>query len=218
MYPNVRGKRIGAAIIDNILTAFLSFILYIIALIISNNLNLISQNSVMIYVIIIQPTTFFICHTLIPYFTKGSTLGKLMVGLKVVGLDYHNPTFIQLLLRNIRLILVFFTTVLPYGLYLAFQTDYVLISTLIGFFLNFAVQLTILIMILSNEEERAFHDMIANTYVVPRNFDILKVTEVNALERQYMDWAIFEDEELPTPEVVDSLKNEDDDIEILKKD
>lgn len=217
MNPNVKGKRIAAVILDSIFQGFLTLLFYIIALISGINLDFDSIYEFLIYISIIPAVTLFLYYTLIPYFLKGSTFGKLLLSIRVVSFDFQKASFLQLLIRNVRFFIAILTSVIPYVLYFAFQTSFVLFLGIFGSFLNFGAQLTIFIMILSNDEERGFHDMIANTYVVDRSFDIAKANQVNALERQTMNWAIFEDDANPTNNGIPNQQDEDD-IEILRKD
>lgn len=209
----MKGKRLGAAIIDLIIILFTITLTSTITSLLIYRYNL--------YIIPILITSFlplllfFIYYTVIPYLTKGSTLGKLMVGIKVVTLDYKKPTFLRLFIRNIFFFqtLLFNVPIILSILHLRELT--VVLSILIGL-INFGITLVIFIMIISTEEERGLHDYIAKTSVVSKQFDIAKATQANALERSQMDWAIFDD--TPTTQIhEDSNHNNSDHIEILNR-
>lgn len=215
----MKGKRIAAAIIDSIIIFFVITVSSSIISLIVYSILYVNNYLISILLTCLLPLLIcFIYYTLLPYLLKGSTIGKLIVGIKVVSLIYKKPTFLQLFIRNI----FFFETllsVLPI-LFLYFfhsgETLTVIISLLVGF-IGLGINLVIFIMILSTEEERGLHDHIAKTCVVSRRFDIDKITEANALERSQMDWAIFED--APTsqnPDDSNPNNDDDDQIEILK--
>ncbi len=218
--PSIKGKRIGAAIIDIIFIIFILFFSSIISSLIFFSTYRYNHNYTLISIIyaIIPLGIIFIYYTVFPYITKGCTLGKLIIGVKVTNLNYNRPTFLQLTFRNI----FFFEALLFYVCTLSNRLMFGFIIYFLIFLINFGLTLTIFIMILSTQEERGLHDFIAKTYVVDKHFDIHKVTQTNAIERTQMDWAIFDDEdEVPNPfnkqhNQTETNDNEDE-IEILTK-
>jgi len=231
---SIKGKRIGAAIIDLIIVGvgigIVSIILSIMTFsigyttmepnTIKPNNQYIYKNFYLIQILntVIPLLIWFIYYTVFPYFTKGRTLSKLMFGIKVVSLDYQKPSFIQLLFRNIFFIQFLFLNGTILILSLAGAYGLSLFLNFLGYVIVFGLDLTILIMIIATEEGRGFHDYIAKTYVVDKNFDIDKLSQVNALERSQMDWAVFDDNDLPSKIGDDnSLRNDSDQIEILHR-
>ncbi len=227
MKTSVKGQRVGAAIIDYMLVALCNFLLSLVFMFIflpiltggrygAIGLTF-SIGSITIYGTLASLIFYFIYYTLFPYLTKGSTIGKLIVGIKVVNLEYQKPTFMQLLIRNIFLLetLVFS---LPLSLLSFFIIDPLIFLGLFVNLIKYGINLTILIMILATDDERGFHDYLAKTYVVDKNFDIDRLTKANALERSQMEWAIFDDGSLPPDEKDSTVNNQGEDtIEILNR-
>ncbi|HEY8364077.1 MAG TPA: RDD family protein [Haloplasmataceae bacterium] len=191
MKKSVKNRRLGAAIIDGMFIFFSIFIFSMFQII------MLPFFSIIEFFII---TLLFIYYTIFPLFTNGSTLGKLILGIKITTIDYQKPRFYQFLLRNI----LFFEAILVF-----------LLPTIFGiifFILSFFINIIIFFMVMLGKEERGIHDYIANTLVVDRSFDITLVNQVDTLEQKQMTWAIFNDTK-------NDLTNQvsDDEIEILKK-
>lgn len=230
---SIKGERIGAAIVDQIILGFISFVLGIlitmlIVFTIYQNNSYESRQFIIFNSdksIITQAITFFVSllftfvyFTLIPYFTKGKTIGKSIVGIKVVSIDYKKASFLQLLIRNI----FFFETLILSGISLIILSTInennafsMLFSSGFLGLLSIVINIVILIMILATSDERGFHDMIAKTCVVPKNFDIDKLNQVNAFERRDMEWAVFENEDNDKNLDILDKNNDDDKIDIL---
>lgn len=224
----VRGARIGAAIIDMIIVFFISSIVRLImstAIFFNGVASRTVYQSFTLYNFLLMLVFYFLYHTFIPYLAKGKTLGKMMVGIKVISNDFNKAKFYQYFLRNIFL---FETLILSgYQVFISYSRGYSFYnpiglfgSSLVGL-LSILINLIIMIMILTTEEERGFHDLIAGTLVVSKDFDLDKLNRVNVLERQNMDWAIFDDDTVQK----DSNQSEnvhiqilEDEIELLKQD
>ncbi|ERJ12688.1 RDD family protein [Haloplasma contractile] len=224
---SVKGPRIGAAIIDWIFYLIMSFLIR-------------TPIQFLVYRMNMRDLTFswinfllglliaFMYYTLVPYITKGKTLGKLLIGIKVVSSEFERPNLKELTFRNI-----FFLSSLIIGgitLVLNILVNTASFTSIIGLGLlslvNIIIYITIFVMILATPEERGFHDMIAGTYVVSKDFDLDELNNTNVLERQGMEWAEFDDDldikneedEIGILGSNDKSKHDDDQIDLLKND
>ena len=160
-------------------------------------------------------------YTILPFLLNGATLGKLMVGIKVISADYKKVSFWQLLFRNVFLLnsigsLFLDTETLvdtTEGLHIEQVANQALLAMLLGT-LFFVLFLVIFIMIIATQDERGLHDLIARTIVVDKNFDLDSINQPSILERKDMEWAVFED----MPSDVDSESRQEDQIRILSDD
>lgn len=207
---STKGVRIAAAIIDYLIIYFIGAILNLLllfALKVPYRLNA-----------VVTAIFIFIYYTLIPFFTGGSTIGKLIVRIKVVSANYQKASFLQLLLRNIflyeNIISIFFAPDIRNiedGLSIISDA----IANIIIVILFWIIYLVIFIMILTTQEERGFHDYLFRTLVVSRDFVPERLNELSPLELQNMEWAQFEDE-VPNPyynseDWIQLLEDENDD-------
>jgi uncharacterized RDD family membrane protein YckC len=224
---SLKGPRIGAAIIDLIIFGIINGIINV-----STTFMFLFKNSYyygdnifrsLVLGLIISLIFCFLYYTVFPYLTKGRTLGKMMVGIKVVSHDYNEAKFSQLFFRNI----FFFETLIFNSLNILFmynitRSAMITSSFITGSFTNVIsgiLNLVIFIMILATSDERGFHDMIARTVVVEKDFDLNRLNQANVLERREMTWAEFDDEAMQATNKKDSPYNpEDDEIEFLKED
>ncbi|QVK18594.1 RDD family protein [Mycoplasmatota bacterium] len=216
----MKGKRIGAAIIDGIIISSGISIIYTLVSLLTYSTHVYSAINIRLIIIlsnaILPLLIYFIYYTCLPYLTKGSTIGKLIVGIKVVSLDYKAPSFKHLFLRNI-----FFFEILLFNVPITFITLTMLggslsvVLTLLTGLICLGINVAMFIMIISTEDERGLHDYIAKTCVVSRQFDIDKINQANALERSQMDWAIFEDSNPIQSDENINYNNNGDQIEIL---
>ena len=173
---SVRGIRIGAAIIDMVVVGTINTIIRNI--IFSNIISQIEAYSIIGDVIsIITSLTFY---SILPFLNNGATIGKSLVGIKVLSADYNKASLFQLIIRNVFFIsaLFLFFMNLFSEIKLSHELDTELLQEifalgllylLIGF-IFFILYVIIFIMILSSREERGLHDLIASTIVVDKNF------------------------------------------------
>lgn len=209
-----KGPRIGAAIIDFIISFGIMTIVVFTRFI---NVN-IGHDLVSIILTLLIPITVLSYYTIIPYFTKGSTIGKLIVGLRVQTIDYENPSFKRLFIRNV----FFFHQMIPVPFKIynyinhSFFNQFSIIIAIahISFFILYFI---IFIMILATDEERGFHDMLGGTIVIDRNISIEQINRATILEMRDMAWAEFEGlpEHQQPGEVFNSNVSMVDDDEIL---
>lgn len=215
---STRGTRIGAAILDSIcFFSINSFFLILLLMVLQDKFY---RNFYSIYIVIFLLMT-FTYYTLIPYLTRGRTLGKLLLGIKVISYDYTHAKFYQLLLRNYHLLISFVIIIFYINRLIDGNTETYLFAFILFFYSFFKsiLEIVLLFMVLISGEERGLHDLLAKTIVVERDFDLAKLNEADILERKQMTWAVFEDREQevnPTPKA--TREDDEDVIEILKKD
>jgi uncharacterized RDD family membrane protein YckC len=226
---SVKGPRIGAAVIDYIIFGIISGMINVsttFMFLFSNAYYYRSSHLLrsLIIALVINLVFCFLYYTLFPYLTKGRTLGKLMVGVKVVSYDYSEAKFRQLFFRNIfffeALIFNGFNLLFFYNLSRSMIATSSLFTSSIVNVLSGILNLVILIMILATSDERGLHDMIAKTVVVEKDFDLNRLNQANILERREMTWAEFDDEALQSTnnKKDQPYSPEDDEIEFLKED
>ncbi len=225
---SVKGQRIAAFIIDSFIISFGIFIVIIIYSITNNSIMIGTNERTLPYIGYLFSTIllfllFFSYYTLLPYFTKGFTLGKLVAGIKIISIDYTKSTFIQLLKRNFYLfeIVIIFGFSFLVSLISLNQSSFLIVFLLFTL-INFFISLIIFIMIIATEEGVGFHDLFAKTFVVTKNFDINNLTRINPVERNQMSWAIFDDDPIIKPTNIkkgekSNYNDDEDQIEILRK-
>lgn len=212
--PKVKGKRIAAAIIDRIIVFFVTSIFTSIVAVFSYQIT--SINHLAVFIIPISTILIiFFYFSVIPYVTKGYTLAKAILRIKVVTLDYQAPKFSQYLLRNIFFIEFLFLYSIP--MVLSSRGFSRIIIIFLGGFAFFVIDLVILVMIAVTDDERGFHDLIARTCVIDSNFSTDPLNKINIIEKEQMDWAIFESEDIIPNSKEATYKKEEDEIEILKR-
>ncbi len=224
---SVKGSRVAAAIIDviiiNIINLFSTTILAFFMISIINSYHL--STSLVLVTILYPLSLYLVYYTIFPYFTKGRTIAKLLLGIKVVNYEYGSPSFFQLLFRNFFLLIqILSVTILllimpKIGFSLNMISSISFTSNILAGGLNFFICLLILIMIMATDDEQGLHDMTAKTYVVHKNFSIDQYNDVNALERRNMDWADFGEFDPASKDETETNKNSndnDDEIELLK--
>lgn len=96
MKINILGKRVVASLIDYFIIFILYFIISLIYLLFSNAINF--QISKVEIIIIISLWFIFL---VIPEFKFGKTLGKKIVGLKLISFDNSNLLFSQIFIRRL---------------------------------------------------------------------------------------------------------------------
>jgi len=212
---SVKGKRIAAAIIDRILSTFLIIISTIIYFVVNTRIQYLFSDIIIIFLPLIYLFIIFIYFTVFPYINKGATLGKAIVKIKVVSANYQLPTFTQYFIRNI-FFFQFLLYSIPFISILSRNSFSSLLFIFLGSILGNIIDIVILIMISVTDDERGFHDLIAKTYVVEKNFSTDPLNKINVIEKEQMSWAVFKDEDtLPNQDSNNKNKDEDE-IEILK--
>lgn len=203
MNRSAKNARIGASVIDLIIVYGIMSILVFARLVIRNFVYYgdreTTYRSIGIILTVAIPVICFTYYTLIPYFTKGATLGKLIVGIRVRSLNYDFASFRQLFFRN-----VFFFHQLSCAPIQIFRMmdrhSYSYQSNLILNFIFHAIfiflYIIIMIMILVTDEERGLHDMLSGTIVTFKGVTLERINQATLLERKDMSWAEFEDQPL----------------------
>lgn len=219
---DVRAKRFVAAIIDYIISMFLAtFGSIIIAYIVNSYLLLDSSFILFITTPLVFILTMFFYYTLIPYLLNGASIGKTIVKIKVVKLDYQMASFFQYLIRNTYFFISVLLLIFSFSYYI--NSHYPFGSTFVLYIFLYLLAIFVincinLLMIIATDEHRAMHDFIAKTFVVHKHFSTDPKHQINLLEKQHMDWAIFEDEVQKEETISLELgNNNDDEIEILKR-
>lgn len=178
----VSQSRIVAAIIDEIIVSVISTIFGIVLGIVMAFSNSdkpldefvsVNTSSITLLSSIFSVVFILVWFTIIPLLNKNrATVGKLIVGLKVIRDDDTKPGIVQLLIRNIRLyiaipslIIAIITTFdIPEGLELSL--------TAITFIISFAeFILYIFIIVFINQDKKLFYDAWAKTTVVDKLYD-----------------------------------------------
>ena len=115
-----------------------------------------------------------IYYVIIPFYAEGQTLGKKILLIKVVNRDFNNPSFFQYILRTTVLWPSYLGVFLLFFLFFNFE----LYSSLSSSFslIIFIIWVVSFFMILLSKDQRAIHDLISNTFVIPIKEKVVKVT------------------------------------------
>ena len=202
-YKKVSGERLVAAIIDYVFMQIIGVVLAIVLALFYGFDSLIDSflNSsgtdfdgpflwylfISSYLSLILGVLYF---SLIPKLMNGATIGKKIIGLKVIDEDGLNPSFAKHLIRAIQNWPVYYTAIItPFVL-----ISYFTFSILSVFsFLFIIIEIVALIMILSREDGRGLHDMMVGTWVIKATQNI---DEDFAMKTAQMgDWLEVEDKD-----------------------
>ena len=108
-------------------------------------------------------------YVIIPaYIYKGQTLGKKLLGLKIVNDDYEDVSVKQIFIRQVVMILI-----VEGSIYTASNMLHQLLSVLINYnitticnYVGIAISLISAIMVLFLKSKKALHDVVSHTLVV----------------------------------------------------
>lgn len=127
---------------------------------ITHDITVVYMLSTMINLLII-----FIYFVLIPYKTKGITLGQVLFDLKTVSLEDEELTIRQLIKRSLILHAVIFDILVLITVYILPVKSYFIVVSFLGI-IQFLLVIISGFMILYRKDRRGLHDLIANTNVV----------------------------------------------------
>lgn len=178
-----KGKRVVANIIDEIMVSIISTIITLIFSFdkLFNSFNATSDTtsgeelmSAMSFTAIIAAVTTiiltFVWFTVIPMFNKNrASIGKLMIGLKVIREDDQAPTFKNMLIRNIRLWLSILTEGVGMLVFIESISAAMTIVSVLVSIVYYVIFIYVLVCVCSGK--RSFHDNLARTIVVDKMYD-----------------------------------------------
>ncbi len=104
-------------------------------------------------------------YGLVPTKTKGQTLGKKMIHIKAIKSDGTPPSFFTHLARAIIIYGAYVSALLSLALLIDDYSLYQTLNTPFSYITSFVIIIS-LVMILSRNDKRGLHDLIAKTYVI----------------------------------------------------
>ncbi len=209
MKSNVKTERVIAAIIDSIILGVISYFIMTVAgiilaitlgdewgMLIAGPLSFffVQDSTDNTIIVIFAYTTItaifhFIYYVLFPVLTKGATLGKLLVKIKVVDLSGKNASFRQLLFRSVIFWLSFFPV--PLTIMLAYsKSQYVFLYISLSI-ATYVIYIIVLFSILANNEGQAFYDRWFGVKTIFTGYD--EKAEMKTVQALNKDWLIVED-------------------------
>ncbi len=204
----VPGERIVAAIIDAVIIGIVGTIFMVLyaaftgfenfmEVILSNSNSVLGDiesptASYMLWTALIDFVPGFIYFVIVPWKWNGQTVGKKIMSIKAIDEFGNNPSLYKHFLRSIQM----WGTYVTIPLLLFMFVNMLVFSLVSGLFGFGVVVLTFIafIMLLSREDGKGLHDMIAGTYVVKADFDGL-VDGFNQKATMMGDWAEVKQEE-----------------------
>ena len=123
--------------------------------------------------IIINMILCFIYFVVIPYKSKGITLGQLIFGLRTISLEDEELSFRQLIKRSLILYGIIFNIFVLITIYILPVKAYFIIVSFLGI-VQFLLVIISGFMILYKKDKRGLHDIIANTAVVDKNNGVIE--------------------------------------------
>ena len=199
MRRKVSGERIAAAIVDALIVTIIAFIpaailgviygldgVFEIILLQDNPLEPTSDYITFMVITIAAETVIGILYfALLPFLWNGQTLGKKFLGIKAINEFGENPSFMKHFIRAIQNWGAYVMFPITFVIYVNYVT-YLILSTAIGLIPNVAIVIS-LIMLLSREDGKGLHDLIAGTNVVKVTDDINQ--EFVTKTAQMSEWA-----------------------------
>lgn len=184
MTRKVSGERIAAALIDSIILSIIAFVPTIILgffygfegilsnlFIQENPLDPSNEYITFIMVAVFSETLIGVVYfSFVPYKWNGQTLGKKILGIKAINEFGENPTFVQHLIRAIQNWGGYVMLPLSFLIFVNYLT-YIIVSGVLGFIPGLLLFIS-LIMLLSREDGKGLHDLMAGTNVVKVTEDI----------------------------------------------
>ncbi|MFP4286880.1 MAG: RDD family protein [Candidatus Izemoplasmataceae bacterium] len=199
---NVKGERIIAAILDGIFLGIATFIVNIVVavafgaeqtlnfFISSNDINQSMEGlfSFILVTSIVALVIGFVYYALIPAKSGGQTLGKKLLGIKVINELGENPSLKVHTIRAINIWDVYISVPLL-AFYLVNFVLYSVLSTIAGLVILVLVIVS-LIMIITDQRSQGLHDRMVNTFVVDKRYDPNR--EAREAAASIKDWADVE--------------------------
>ncbi len=178
MHKKVSGERIAAAIIDSIIVSIIALVPTVVLGAIygfegileniffqENPLDPTSEYITFILVSVISETLIGVIYfSFVPYKWNGQTIGKKILGIKAINEFGENPSFFQHIVRAIQnwggyiMLPVSFIILINY-------LTYIVIAGVAGLLPSLLIVVS-LIMLLSREDGKGLHDLLAGTNVV----------------------------------------------------
>lgn len=103
--------------------------------------------------------------TVIQYYFNGKTLGKWIMKLKVVSNNNKNLNILNYLIRSLILNNVLINILNVIMILVLSKSNYIIYNNII-YIVSYAIEMSIIFMILFNKENKGLHDYIANTKVI----------------------------------------------------
>jgi len=225
---DIRGERIVAALLDNILFSVVSAIaggiITAINLFQGGEFNLVEEEIIQVLLLPMLVSTVifaFIYYTVIPYCMNGQTLFKKVFHIKVVNTEYEKAKFYQHAIRNFTFWISAISSLVLFYVPSSFENyeqlvKFMAASYLIGF-ITTVIQIVIFVTTVASKDGRGLHDKIAQTRAVPSSFDITvqRLAEIENM-KSWVEVVDVEKESDPWVEKSDKtkqeeLKNDDDD-------
>lgn len=193
---DIRGERLVAAIIDNLVFSLIATIVggafSLLKIFQNGDLSNVDENTILGVVtlpILISNIIFaFLYFSVIPQFMNGQTLFKKVFHLKVLNKEYEPVKFYQHVLRNFTLWMALISGFILFYLPKDVNNSegmiaFIASSYIIGFITSI-IQIVVLITTLVSKEGMGFHDKIASTRVVPSSFDMIqhKLAEIENMK------------------------------------
>lgn len=102
---------------------------------------------------------------IIQYFLKGQTIGKKILGLKIVSSNNKKLTIFTFILRSLIINNIFLNTINLIFLNYTSRSTYTIANTIIDFLISFIEALTIFL-IITRENRQGIHDLCCHTKVI----------------------------------------------------
>lgn len=106
-----------------------------------------------------------ILYVFVPFFLKGQTLGKKLVGIKIVKLDNANPDLNTLMIRSLFINFIGYMLITLLAVFILKDFSYFIVTFILTIFELLLVIISTF-MILYKSEKRAVHDYITQTKVI----------------------------------------------------
>lgn len=201
---NVKGERVIAAVLDAIFLSIATFIIGIFVAVgfgieqtfeffISSTEMTTGVEGLFGYIVattIVGLVVGFVYYAVIPAKSDGQTLGKKILGIKVINELGENPNLKVHTIRAINIWDVYISVPLL-AFYLINFVLYTVLSTIAGLII-FVVVLVSLIMVLTDPKSQGLHDRMVNTFVVDKRYDPNR--EAREAAASIKDWADVEGE------------------------
>ena len=199
MKRKVSGERIAAAIVDALIVTIIAFIpaailaviygfddVFEIILFQDNPLEPTSEYLTFTVISVASETIIGILYfALLPFLWNGQTLGKKFLGIKAINEFGENPSFMKHFIRAIQNWGAYVMFPITFVIYINYVT-YLVLATAIGLIPSIAIIIS-LIMLLSREDGKGLHDLIAGTNVVKVTDDMNQ--EFVTKTTQMSEWA-----------------------------
>ena len=116
-------------------------------------------------------------------FTKGQTLGKKIMRLKIVSTTDKELTYVQLLIRTVFLYSIIYSFVMMTSVYIIPVQYFTKFSNIV-YMLNYLLTLAVLSMIVFNRDRKGLHDVVAKTRVMMMDFKGNEIRDKSLFKRK----------------------------------